>query len=277
MNIFRAFLLATALLVVSAISLGTGAYFGAISREPLDAAVRPDGARLASDIERRDLAAQESMAISAEWMLLASIVGIALTAGGTGLLLWQLALTRRTLAESSEATGQMREANRLAAENSHAELRAYLSVKSIVLRERDWHDSLEFEMEIQNCGQTPARVRKFVFRAHWAVNKGDNILADHESDQDFKCFPSTPVTLPLPLFDEDKIGSGPGHLIVFGRMEFEDVFGVRHKEPFSFKTLPELFIPFEDHEFPIRLAAFSVQPMLDRVLSRADKLKDRPR
>ena len=99
------------------------------------------------------------MAASSYWMLIVSVAGIALTAGGTALLLWQLALTRRTLAESSEATNQMREANRLAIENSHAELRAYLSIKSIIVHENEWRDTLEFEMELQNCGQTPARVR----------------------------------------------------------------------------------------------------------------------
>jgi hypothetical protein len=100
--------------------------------------------------------AGENSAFWAEW-------GFWITILGSGLLLWQIALTREAVQDTGRATEAMREANEIARDTAHRQLRAYLTPKEIV-RDRRFNmnngegeaDYLRVQIIIQNTGQTPA-------------------------------------------------------------------------------------------------------------------------
>lgn len=62
----------------------------------------------------RDLAAQEAMAVWSFWGLAVALGGIVVTALGTGLLLWQITLTRKAVADTGKATIAMERSNIIA-------------------------------------------------------------------------------------------------------------------------------------------------------------------
>jgi hypothetical protein len=108
--------------------------------------------------ENRDLAAQESMTVWAFWMLLVSAIGTATTMVGTGLLLWQIILTRKAVEDTGEATKAMREANRLARLAAEMDLRAWIGITA-KLKDCEMGStgfSMGLEVTLENFGRTPA-------------------------------------------------------------------------------------------------------------------------
>ncbi len=214
----------------------------------------------------RGLEAQEDMAFWAMWMFVAAVATFAITSIGTFLIWRQVRLTRKAVEDTSAATETMKEANRIAEENSHRQLRAYLSVKSVTVSESDWDDErLQIMIEAENAGQTPAVLRSIVMRAAWATESGDRNLVDHTSKNQVPCHRNTPMHIPLSFKCDDELLGKEGHLTVVGRIEYDDVFGKRQKEPFSFRTQEGHFYPLLDHVFPIRLAAFSPLSMIEAI------------
>lgn len=112
----RALLAAVMALTVLAIVMATGAYFGAVTAPSVHAVTQVTAAipAHADALQIRDLAAQEDMAKWAFWMLAISAIGIAITAIGTSLLLWQIILTRKAVADTALATAAMNRQNELA-------------------------------------------------------------------------------------------------------------------------------------------------------------------
>ena len=155
---------AAALGIVVIIALATGAYFGALnatynsnhskesaystgkpkqgnpSQIDRDRAGLPDFVeRIASapdpknadEREKRDLAAQEASALWSFWMLFATAFSAVITTIGTGILLWQIMLTRKAVQDTGEATKEMRESNRIARNALLMQNRALILVESV--------------------------------------------------------------------------------------------------------------------------------------------------
>lgn len=89
-----------------------------------------------NELEKRDLAAQESMAVWAFWMLIVSGLSAVITSLGTGLLLWQIMLTREAVKDTGYATVEMRRANDIA-EKANARARSETFARSIKERTDD--------------------------------------------------------------------------------------------------------------------------------------------
>lgn len=175
-----------------------------------------------------ELTAQEVTADASVWMASAAVLTVLVTTLGT-LLIWrQVRLTRQAVQDTSEATVATREANRIAEDNSHRQLRAYLSVKSVTVSESDWdEDRLQIMIEIENAGQTPAILRSVILWAAWAYEGGDVTLVRHTSKNEVPCHRDTPMHFPISFQCEDENLNNKGHLTAVGRIEYDDAFGKR--------------------------------------------------
>jgi hypothetical protein len=178
------------LAVIVFLSLGVGAYFGALnapnhsyeakettqntskneranpSQIDRDRAGLPNFVeRIASapdpenadEREKRDLAAQEAAALWGFWMLVASAAGTVTTMIGTGFLLWQIVLTREAVEDTGKATMAMEAANEIARDGQNANLRAWLKVDASYMSVTIGDEvCVASAFEITNIGQTPA-------------------------------------------------------------------------------------------------------------------------
>lgn len=231
--------------------------------------------RTTDERESRDLYAQETASLWNFWSLVVSSLGLVITGLGTGLLLWQIVLTRKAVEDTGEATKAMREANKIARANSHRELRAYLAVKAVTLEESDWDDNrLVVTLEIQNHGQTPANLNLVVVTAQWAFEGGDITLLKHTSRNSIRCHRDVPMHMPFSFSNEADELEKTGHFIVYGRVEYTDVFGSTQKEGFSFQTPYAFFLAMHEHSFPVRLAAFSALAIVDGIEAEKAKRAD---
>ncbi len=225
----------------------------------------------------RELTAQEVMADASVWMAVAAALTLIVTTLGTALIWRQVRLTRKAVEDTSAATEAMKEANRIAEDSSHRQLRAYLAVKSVTISESDWkEDHLQVMLEIDNAGQTPAVLRTVTMRVSWAHDGGDVTLIDHTSNNEVPCHRDTPMHIPFVFEAQDDALESEGHLMVVGRVEYDDAFGKRQKEPFSFRTDAGQFCSLWDHEFPIRLSAFSPLAILESIEKFEMKQKLKP-
>jgi hypothetical protein len=221
----------------------------------------------------REVAAQELSAGANVVMAIAAVLTVGITFAGTILIWRQVRLTRKAVQDTSLATEAMQEANRIAEDNSHRQLRAYLAVQSVTVSESDWDaDRLQIMLEIQNAGQTPAILRTVALRASWAYDDGSVTLIDHTSKNEVPCHRDTPMHLPFSFKCDDEALEEKGHIVLNGRVEYDDAFGKRQKEPFSFRTQEGHFCPLFEHDFPIRLAAFSPLSILEAL----EELKKKP-
>ena len=78
---------------------------------------------------------------------------------GSALLLWQIGLTRKAVADTTEATEAMREANDIARKNAEIDQRPWLDfeIDNIKLTINETEISVLFDANLQNLGKTPAR------------------------------------------------------------------------------------------------------------------------
>jgi hypothetical protein len=203
---YRGVLAALAGLAAAFIALGTGAYFGALnaphygyqtehpayrtaqteqgnpSQVDRDRAGLPHFAeRIASgpdpadtnEREKRDLAAQESMSVWAFWLLLITAAGTATTIVGTGLLLWQIILTREAVRDTGDATAAMVRQNELAS----AAQRAWMSIEPEIISLTITEDGVPegtCVIHYTNIGNTIAR--DMTYGAMMTVAKPDEYL-----------------------------------------------------------------------------------------------------
>ncbi len=102
----------------------------------------------------QDLEAQRDMEMWAEHLLMVSLAQIPLGIFGLLALLYTIR--------------QGREANQIARESSHQELRAYLTIASITIKEVNTDKSqYAMDLNVTNNGQTPATVSNINFTALW--------------------------------------------------------------------------------------------------------------
>ena len=153
------------------------------------------------------------------------------------------------------------------------QLRAYLAVKAVTVDESDLDaDDLKIMLEVKNAGQTPATLKKLVVKAWWAFEGGEISLLQHSSRSDVRCHRDTPMHIPFCFKGDAKELTEIGHMMVVGRVEYEDVFGTTQKEPFGFQT--QTYTTFDEHDLPTRLAAFSPRALLDQIKTEKEKRKD---
>lgn len=214
---------AAALGIVVIISFGTGAYFDALhatynsnhSKEAAYGTGNPEQGnpsqidrdraglpnfveRIASapdpkdadEREKRDLAAQEASALFSFWMLLATAFSAVITTIGTGILLWQIMLTRKAVQDTGKATVAMEESNKIARNVGEAQVRCYISIKSVNLKRCD-NRAPEVHIVVLNSGQSPAR--KFRFTHH--VRLGSEVPE--------VAWESSPLSEPSPEYHRD--------------------------------------------------------------------------
>lgn len=280
-----------ALTALSLAALGTGAYFGALSQSNYGtlsngqahvASARkinrasqieerksglPDIAermvtraepQSGTELEKRDLAAQETMSVWAFWLLLVSVIGTVAAVAGTFLLVWTLHETRQT---------------------SRRQLRAYLSFGSFkleVFKSRTVPDGarLELTTEIKNGGETPA---------YDCVHMGNAVVfSEAEAAAYFTSSNEPPrIGRPIPYtvhngervsvgipqssdlsFEQiEETQSGEKNLYAFGQAIYRDTFGYARKTRFCV-VLESKLIPdeLEAHGPTITEATWSLAP-----------------
>jgi hypothetical protein len=109
--------------------------------------------------EERDLAAQESMAVWAYWMMVLSGFGVIITAIGTGFLVWQIDLTRKAVKDTGRATEAMQVANEIARHSMEANARPWLDISLVGDPQMDiiaGRPRIKARIRIENMGQSPA-------------------------------------------------------------------------------------------------------------------------
>lgn len=127
--------------------------------EPVERAIANPSPYSGEDHEKRDLAAQEAMAVWAFWMALAALGTLVVTGFGT-LLIWrQVALTREAVEDTGRATLAMNEGNKIARDAAYHNIRPWLAVTDIAFRSVHFDDDgrcwLGATVTVKNFGQTP--------------------------------------------------------------------------------------------------------------------------
>lgn len=234
--------------------------------------------RAPQDHDTCDLEAQWKAADAADKAAWWAVMQAVFSAAGLIGLIVSLYYTRKAVLAAEDATRDADTALAIAARNADAaakqvevaeanakrQLRAYLSVKSIVVDERHPDDDrFSITLEIINNGLTPASVTRIVFEATWAYSECSAVLAKFDSPLKVKIHKDTPMNLPW-FFDGNFVGNdAAGHILAIGRVEYIDAFGASQKDSFAFSTLD--FLGFHDHDLPIRLGVYPIDSVLDRL------------
>uniref|UniRef100_UPI0012EB9756 hypothetical protein n=1 Tax=Novosphingobium aquimarinum TaxID=2682494 RepID=UPI0012EB9756 len=183
-----------ALVALTFVSLGTGAYFGslyapahkqygavipdesatpiyqgvtkslpniALVPDPVERAIANPPPDSGEDHEQRDLAAQESMAAWAFYMTVFAGLTALVTFLGTILIWKQVSLTREAVKETGDATKAMIEANRITQRTA----RAFVILEKIWVQfETKDIEGPTFSVAFHNAGQTPAEEYRHIHR-----------------------------------------------------------------------------------------------------------------
>jgi hypothetical protein len=118
--------------------------------------------------EKRDLAAQEASALWAFWLLTVSSFSAIVTMVATGLLLWQIILTRKAVEDTGEATEAMREANAIARQAQRPWVS--ISVKPTILETRGAAFRFEAEVLLTNKGSMVAKNLNIGWELVWSAS-----------------------------------------------------------------------------------------------------------
>ena len=199
----------------------------------------------ANPYNARDIVAQEAMADASIVMAIAAFLTFFVTLAGT-LLIWrQVKLTREAVKDTGEATDAMREANRIAADNSKRQLRAYLTIEPHGINEAGEDGLCRVPVKIHNTGQTPAH--KLMLFGQFAItddpinfdpaNHGD-ILSGQNSDGSLGCnqprfaFAYLSASFAEPYMPD--VRDKKRAIVHFGYVTYHDVFEEEHKTYFAF-------------------------------------------
>lgn len=235
---------------------------------------------------KSDLCAQWSAAKAARnaadwawyqmWLSLAGVIGLVVT------LWFNFRALRLAESEADETKSALAIAETnaeaavrladLAEQTSSRQLRAYVYVKAVSLEEGFSEEvrAINVVLTISNSGQTPAYIRKIAFLVSWVTDSGNTTIFDTETPVIFRIHKDAPTLLPYEIqgqFDKSEL---PGHLLIAGCIEYKDAFGKRYKEPFSWRTMPHDFTPFDEIEPPLKLAYFAI----DSIVKPTDRSRD---
>jgi hypothetical protein len=194
-----------------------------------------------------DLSAQWQ---AANWVLWATIIaGAQLLATAIGLVFVKRTLDATLLAveDTGEATDAMREQNRIAADTAQRQLRAYVSLFNVEVRNLEAGSVATFKGILINAGQTPAY--DFAIRTsallHPAQADSHRHRFTHSKTvrlgviaRDGKPAVHTPEDEPWTQAQINDLKSGQLYLTYAGIYSYRDVFGKRHIGSFMAKYDP---------------------------------------
>ena len=151
-------------------------------------------------------------------------------------------------------------------QNGKRQLRAYLSIKSFTLEDTEWDDDkFVLNMEITNNGVTPAYMDKIVCVVRWAYEGGDTKILDIDTRINTKSHKDISIQIPMPFHGSFEECEKDGHVLIFGRIDYKDVFEDAHTDSFSFRTNADDFGRFYDLDLPYQFSAFPVKTILDAI------------
>ena len=197
------------------------------------------------DHEKRDLAAQEAMAVWAFWMMVAAFASVIVTTIGTIFLYNQIILTREAVKDTGDATKAMLEANSIARDGNERQLRANLSFRDIEVVGFLKGNRPQFKAVLWNAGQTPAyNVRQW--SSAWPC-EGQPSEHKIRFPKDIKSVsvigPAQRVHIqnggereaPQGVLDEmiEWVISGQGTMVFAGVLTYRDAFGKRRISTFK--------------------------------------------
>jgi hypothetical protein len=104
--------------------------------------------------DESDLCAQWRAAKAAENSAFWTKWGVWIAVIGSSLLMWQIVLTRKAVQDTGEATQAMIDANKIARESAHAQIRAYLAVEHVKMRVTNV--GMICDVSVKNVGESPA-------------------------------------------------------------------------------------------------------------------------
>ena len=193
-----------------------------------------------SEQETRDLAAQEASAVWGFWSICIAGLSTVVTALGTALLYQQILLTRKAVEDTGAATEAMREANVITETIGKAQVRAYISIRAISFRLVQAKGGFQFEIELINSGQSPARrvqLRTMLNK----VTKGVPTMVRQRIDPFGDIAQAGPlkqiIVLPAPEDIAAQLIDTFSHLSVDVVAEYKDVFGISWADEFTFDFL----------------------------------------
>lgn len=126
---------------------------------PAERAIANPPPHSGQDHEKRDLAAQEAMAVWAFWMAGASILTVGVTTAGTILIYQQVKLTRKAVEDTNKATNAMERQNDIA----EAAQRAWIVVEPKIIEAKFEKGGINITWDcfFRNIGKTVAREAEF--------------------------------------------------------------------------------------------------------------------
>jgi hypothetical protein len=198
-------------------------------RSPVNTAAR--SAEPPDQIAAQDLAAQKSMASSAQAMLVPTWIQVLIAAVGIGGVVSSLAFSARGLRQTKEAL----ELQRMSSER---QLRAYVGVRSVKILRFEVGQKVAVRITLKNFGQTPAynveeRLEvRIISNDHidfepkllsqgLVINPGDESASVATSDRI--------LTEGMKSEIEARAGDPSMVVEVRGAVEYDDAFGIRRK------------------------------------------------
>lgn len=192
-----------------------------------------------SDNVRRSelsLVAQQEVADWAFWMVVISILTVLVTGAGVYYVALTLVETRRATAAAIDAIDVNRE-------SAQSQLRAYVSVERASIVKFNPDEPVEVRLHIKNTGQTPAfKMNQLVllkadsypsnFEFYIPADIGEDVQSELGSGLVVTTFIDTGT--PLTANQLDSVQSGSAAVWVWGRIDYEDIFGRKFYTEFRF-------------------------------------------
>jgi hypothetical protein len=203
----------------------------------------------------QDLSAQRQMAKWAYWLLIFTVAQSML--GILGFI--ALIITIR----------QGRDANDIARDNSHRELRAYLTSESVTLNDVDFNErKFVLDMTIVNHGQTPAKVLRVIFTALWQYDEGATVVIDQTREVGMFCHKQPPMSHPFEFDGTFEGVDRPGVLMVMGWIVYSDIFDRKDAVQFGWSMKPDKKKVLINYHNPTGFYAFAPDVIAEMILKR---------
>lgn len=190
----------------------------------------------ASEVQRRDLAAQEAMSVWTFWAMVWAFLTTAIAGFGLWWIRGTFRETRRAVDETARATRAMLDANDIAELNAQRQLRPYVFPSRAWFEINENGEPVAF-IEIRNFGQTPA-LNKRGWSHTWVecfplhdplpdapadLPMGSAVIGPGATSEAVQ-----PHGGPLNEFSRREIESGRAALYVYGHFTYLDIFGQEH-------------------------------------------------
>ncbi|WP_135213276.1 hypothetical protein [Vitreimonas flagellata] len=203
----------------------------------IDAPQAPSDERYTS----ADLRAQQDMAAWAFATFVTGVVGALITVAGVIYVAWTLAETRKATGAAQSAADAAKDANKAFAEHSQRELRAYVGVPVVAVKDLAIGAQPTFSYQIKNFGATPARELESKYyivacddpNTHKVRTPADKVVPTWSSRVDL-----APGQEPVEVTQthharwteamHTAFAAGQGTLMLCAIIRYRDVYGKRH-------------------------------------------------